>query len=395
MKKSKFIVYIYFISALTYISISSYIPTFAKPSFARTQTEWEHLRDNKLEYDEIEALVEEYNPTVKANEYDYIQFQKKYGNSNTNLRQIYRNAAQDILDSIQEPDLQDASYVSTIIQNAQAKVQAQNLLNSADTSMEDSIIKNINNESVTKTIAWNAKNNMIDYYNKDIELQKAKLRKELAENDLKAKKIKLKLGNVSKLDILNAEADFTKAKQDIVDIQAEKEKKLKSLQVMLGWKYDQNPKLGALPDIDFEMIQNCDKNKDLQKAIESNYILKSNKRKLENATTQEEKDRLSKLIEASKSDIAIVVNNFYQNLISAKINYDKSYSNIELQNKSFEKISASNKLGLVSDYDLKESMINKELARLDFENAKNILLSSALGYNSVISGLANIGDNKE
>ena len=39
----------------------------ASPEFARTQEEWARLRDNVLEYEEIEDLVHEYNTTVLNN----------------------------------------------------------------------------------------------------------------------------------------------------------------------------------------------------------------------------------------------------------------------------------------------------------------------------------------
>ena len=35
----------------------------ASPEFARDEATWARLRDNVMEYDELEMLVEEYNPT--------------------------------------------------------------------------------------------------------------------------------------------------------------------------------------------------------------------------------------------------------------------------------------------------------------------------------------------
>ena len=37
----------------------------ASPEFARTTEAWAKLRDNVLEYDELEDLIYEYNPTVQ------------------------------------------------------------------------------------------------------------------------------------------------------------------------------------------------------------------------------------------------------------------------------------------------------------------------------------------
>ena len=41
----------------------------ASPEFARSAEEWERLRDNILEYDELEDLIHEYNVTTQKNQY--------------------------------------------------------------------------------------------------------------------------------------------------------------------------------------------------------------------------------------------------------------------------------------------------------------------------------------
>ena len=56
------------------IIITSFLcpPAFAaSPEFARSEEEWARLRDNTMEYAEIEDLIHEYNVTVQNNEHDY------------------------------------------------------------------------------------------------------------------------------------------------------------------------------------------------------------------------------------------------------------------------------------------------------------------------------------
>ena len=51
----------------------------SSPEFSRTEEEWNRLRDNRMEYGEIEGLVQEYNVTVQSNQYNYRKFQKGCG----------------------------------------------------------------------------------------------------------------------------------------------------------------------------------------------------------------------------------------------------------------------------------------------------------------------------
>ena len=46
----------------------------ASPEFARSEEEWESLRDHVLEYGEIPDLIAEYNATVQSNQYEYRRF---------------------------------------------------------------------------------------------------------------------------------------------------------------------------------------------------------------------------------------------------------------------------------------------------------------------------------
>ena len=49
----------------------------ASPPFAYTEEEWAAIRDNKLEFEEIDKRIHEYNTTVRQNEISYKDYQGK------------------------------------------------------------------------------------------------------------------------------------------------------------------------------------------------------------------------------------------------------------------------------------------------------------------------------
>ena len=64
------------------VSVSAALPAYASsPEFARSAEEWAALKDNKMEYWEIEGLIQEYNPTVQQNQYSYVKFRRDYGDT--------------------------------------------------------------------------------------------------------------------------------------------------------------------------------------------------------------------------------------------------------------------------------------------------------------------------
>ena len=58
---------------------------------------------------------------------------------------------------------------------------------------------------------------------------------------------------------------------------------------MLGWKESDAPQIEELPEFDFSLLDAIDLESDKQKALENNYTLKINQRKLENAQEEENK----------------------------------------------------------------------------------------------------------
>lgn len=76
----------------------------ASPNFARTEEEWAKLKDNVIEYDELEDLIHEYNATVQNNQYTYQKFRQDYGDTNEEVAQEYYKLAQDYYNDMSGDD---------------------------------------------------------------------------------------------------------------------------------------------------------------------------------------------------------------------------------------------------------------------------------------------------
>ena len=77
----------------------------ASPEFSRSAEEWAKLRDNTIEYDELEGLIQEYNATVQTNNLGLAEFKRKYGDTKDDVSSKYRDMADEIYSSINYPDL--------------------------------------------------------------------------------------------------------------------------------------------------------------------------------------------------------------------------------------------------------------------------------------------------
>ena len=118
----------------------------ASPEFARIEEEWAKLEDNTIEYGELEDLVHEYNATVQNNYYTYSKFREDYGDTNADVSRAYQDLAQDFYDDITGGD--DAS---SMMSDLNLQIQADNMMEQADETLEDSRIYLLTYEQAEKS----------------------------------------------------------------------------------------------------------------------------------------------------------------------------------------------------------------------------------------------------
>ena len=135
-----------FVAAVAAGTMPVYSAYAASPSFARTEEEWAKLRDNVIEYDELEGLIHEYNATVQNNQYTYQKFRQDYGDTNEEVAQEYYKLAQDYYNDMSGDD--DAS---SRMSDLNLQIQGDNMQKQGDETLEDSRIYLLTYEQAERT----------------------------------------------------------------------------------------------------------------------------------------------------------------------------------------------------------------------------------------------------
>ena len=373
---------------LSVLFAQSPMASFAEPVFSRSQEEWAKLRDNRLEYGEIEGLLEEYNGTILQNKIDYRSFQKEYGKTNEEVVKTYRDMAKEIEKNLQEPDPQDANYISAAVALASAKAQISSLNKSADNALEDAEIKWITLESAKKTLVQVAQNDMISYYTNLLVVEDANLTKQQAQNALHLAGIKLRAGTGVKSSILSAQEDLLKAEQSITKATDDANNVKKKLMVMCGWSYNGNPEIGSLPDVEFSKIEKMNPANDQGLAFQNNYTLRINLKKLANASEDSQKESLQTAIKTNKQNISTALVVDYQNVLAARDAYHYTKANVDVQNGLLSQMQTKLRLGVASAYEMSAQEISKKQADVALAQAKISLFSAMENYQWDVNGLA-------
>ena len=361
---------------------------FQSYAIGRTDEEWARLRDNVLEYNEIDGLIHEYNTAVKKNSYELEDFDRNYGKSNESVKRAYAELANQLYNAVDYGDPTDPQYGIKVGQAISNEALASQYEMQADNITDDYETYKLSFEQAEMTLAQAAKANMVEYYNTDIARQQAQLSVSQLESALNVKQLQLKLGMTTNAEVLSAQEALLNAQKNASDAASRLPVIKKRLQVMCGWKYESDAQIAPLPEPDIARIATLNPANDVQTALNNNYTLRINQRKLSNANGDTSIKTLNATIDSNKQNIAASVYSAYSAVTAALDAYNYAVTNENLQKTNFAAAQVGFASGSVSSLDLKNKDIAAQTAALQTLQAKYSLLTALTNYDYAVAGLA-------
>ena len=360
----------------------------ASPEFARTSEEWARLRDNKMEYDELEDLIAEYNTTVQTNQLDLNEFRRDYGDTKDDVSDKYRDMANEIYANISYPDYDDPTYGYVVASMLSAEIQAKNMEKQADDNLEDSEIIGWNYKQAEKTLVTVAQSNMVTLEKNQLSLKQAEIARDQAQMSLTSAETRAAIGTATQVDVLNAREALQTAERNVESAKSNIENVRQKLLVMTGWTYDAQPEICQVPAADVSRIQGMDPAADREKALENNYTLLVNKKKLKNAESGTTKESLQKTIADNEQKIGSALVTNYQNVLAAKLAYDQAAAELELARRDLQSMELQFQQGKASQNQLTTQQYDLQNKELAMKTADLNLFQTMETYDWAVKGLA-------
>ena len=335
----------------------------ASPEFARTPEEWERLRDNTLEYEEIPDLIREYNSTVQNNMISYGDYRGKDANE---VADDYREAAQTLYDSVVWPSEDDTGYAMLYSAAETAQAQARQLEKMADENVSDGMIIKWQYDQVEASLSSTAQNLMSQYYQLLENRKTAEAGEELAEASLRSVETQASLGMATENDVLTAREAVKTAEAGVISAESNIQSVKQNLQVMTGWAYNSEPEIAQMPPVDVTRIDAMNPETDLEKALENNYTLLIAKRTLENTSDAANQQIQRQTIANTEQQIASGLTDLYSQVLQARNTYDQARSALELEEKNMAAAETKYGLGMIS--------------RLEYLQARNAYVESQANF---------------
>lgn len=350
----------------------------------RSAEEWASLRDNVLTWDEIRDLVHEYNPTVSSLWINYRDnddggtYDLTYDDVIDNIETTYEN-------SLGISDAQDAS----------AELTRKTSLASVDTT-----IQNSDREVVTKgyqktevQTAEAIKQKIIGIYTSELNAKLSEITVNNDRNLLEQAQRKLQVGTGTELDVLKAEKTLKDDETALQKALSDRIKNKQTVLVNLGWKYDAEPVICAVPEVTDEMINSINLQEDITKAYGNSYVLAIDEKKLALAESESTTSSAQLTLNSDKNQVQSDMTSVYNALLTAQNELLKQQLDEMNLTETLNQVTRSYQTGSASLRELESAQFNLESSKLNTELKKYALQSAYFTYISYRDGLAGTGTN--
>lgn len=314
------------------------------PEFAYTQEKWAALRDNVMEYEELNDLIHEYNATVLNNRAEYDDYR---GKSSDRFKNDYADTVQDLYDAsdkmLENVDEDQPGYASALAGSISTRIQAQRMQETADSENMDGDIKKLEYDRQEADLVRTAQTKMNQYWQKAKNRQSLEASLSLAQARQSAAAVRVQEGLEPQARLMEAQEAVQSAQAAIQAGDQEMDTVRRELCVLTGWSYDASPEIREIPVTRAVDLGAIDLEGDKQRAVEQNYALRAAKGKMNNTNYGTVQNKVLQVnVSEAEQKIKTDVENRYQNLKQAQSDQDQAAAELALEQRNLD--AASRKL---------------------------------------------------
>lgn len=356
-----------------------YAPAQTSYERERTAEQWATLRDNVISWDELQDLVHEYNPTVSAMWLNY----RNNENSGT-----YDLDYDDVLDAIE--NTYSNSLGNGDISDASAEMTRSTSLANIEKTItnSDRQIVELTNQKSERNMTEAIKQQIIAIYTSELTKELDQLTAEYNETKIGVAERKLQVGAGTELDVLTAQKTAKDAQSALQAATAAATKARQTVLVNLGWNYDATPQICAVPEVTDEMIAAINLAQDTQTALQNNYQLQIDQRKLALAESDGTKNTTQITVTNDENQVQSNMTARYNAVLSAQNELQKAELNLQNMQTTLGRVTRSYAAGAASARDLEDAQYSASAAEYTVKLDRYALQSAYFTYLAGRDGLA-------
>lgn len=358
------------------------------------------LQDNKLEYDELENLIKEYNPEIR---HAYAQLDFSKDDTEATVRElrddIEKSDYKAMIKMLKEQKKQleampDSEEKAKALAELKATIAGLESLTGAPSSTTKATDKQLEKarkqlDTGVKQALKGTQTLMISYDNLRAQVQTLKKVEELQKEALEAAKLQAGMGMTTDTGVLQAQSDLLSTQMQLDSLQNLADSLHIQLCLLTGWPVDGTPEISSVPAADPAGIVAINLAADTQKAIGNNQTLIQERHASSAKSTSAINNRL-KNIEESEQQLTIEMQRLYQVMQQKKVLYDAaetSYQKAVLAKDAAERQYQLNMLSKIQYLGAEVQYYQAEGAR---KTADTALLQAMLDYDWAVRGFVSV-----
>lgn len=355
------------------------------PDFARSAEEWAALRDDRLEFDEIPALIHEYNSTVLQNA---ISYKDSIGKDSTDIADSYYDAADQIYNNMEYPDEESSNYASAVNSYLNAQLSYERLMEQGDNNTNDAETIKLGYDRTEANLAKQAQDQMITYWTQLTQLESQRASVAQAESELQAVALRIAAGTATEANRKSAEETLLNAQASLASAESTLQSTKDNLIMMMGWSHGANVDIAALPEPDPAAIIAVNPAADIETAKANNYSLKSTVKQLANARTETVRETLTETKRTAEENIASNITSLYEAMKLSLSSYNQAQEALSIQQAAAETAERKKAAGTITQNGYQQIQTALTRARVTVNVRKLDLLKAYVDYQWAVNGLA-------
>ncbi len=364
-----------------------YAPKQVSYERERTAEEWAKLRDQNISWDELQDLVHEYNPTVSK---AWLAYRDNENSDAFNLD--YDHAMQSIEDAY---DAALAASNGDSVKEATAELnRAQSLtMSGIDSTLQnsDARVAEMNVQLSELAMTEKVREGIVSIYTGALQTELSKLTAENKAAKLASAQRREAAGTGTEIETMTAEKDAKDAEAAVQSTQADEIKSRQTLLVNLGFNYNANPTICAVPEVSEQEILSIDPQKDQATGLGNSYAYKIACRKLEVTESESGKAAQELSVTTTRTKVQSDMTSAYNALLTAKNSYDQALLKSQNAKESLAATERSVAVGAASARDLEDARYNASAEEINVSLSKYAMQKAYFSYCAYRDGLAGQG----
>ena len=228
---------------------------------------------------------------------------------------------------------------------------------------------------------------MITYQQSGYTMENMQSTRNLLQAQYEAAVAQMAAGSTTQVNVLNAQKSVQDQDAAILSTQKSIDSVHRTLCLMTGWAADAQPEIRSVPEPDLSRIDSMNLEADQETALNNNYTVRYNQKKLGNLTAATQIEATKATIEDARNNVINSLKTQYNTILTTRDSLNTAQIQLQLAQVDLETAAAKLTVGSSTPLQYQSAQNAFTTAKNTVETTKLQLLMAMENYDWIVKGL--------